>query len=145
MTIVRLFAMLALLVIVAGCGASQERPSRVGEVGLSSRYEAEFAAQRAAENFYEFHAPKTGAVIRSTPPGALVEWYNKEGIWVAVGNTPTREIVIEATGKPELFRVSKGGYLPLTRWVAATPSSEGVEVEFILDRDLPTDRMIFRD
>ncbi|MCC7508958.1 MAG: hypothetical protein IT464_06255 [Planctomycetes bacterium] len=146
MTMVRLcLLMLAgTLLLTAGC-ATQSRPSRVGEIGVNTRYEAELAAEREAREFYEYKAPKTGALIRSNPPGALVEWYNENGVWVALGNTPSREIVIEATGKPELFRVSLNGYLTQIRWVAATPSSEGVTVQFELEPELPSDRFIFRD
>ncbi|MBX3458421.1 MAG: hypothetical protein KF696_00485 [Planctomycetes bacterium] len=143
MHMVRL-CMLLLALLAAGC-ATQSRPSRVGEVGLNSRYEAELAAEREARHFYDYKAPKTAAIFQSRPPGALVEWYNNDGIWVAVGNTPSREVVIEATGKPELFRVSLAGYLPQIKWIAATPGSSGVTVKFDLEPELPADRMIFRD
>ena len=89
--------------------------------------------------------PKTGARFLSNPPGANVEWFNDDGIWVSVGSTPSREVVVEATGKPELFRVSLQGYLPQTRWVAATPSSQGVTVEFALQRELPSDRFVLSE
>lgn len=143
MHMVRLCVLL-LVAVTAGC-ATQSRPSRVGEVGLNSRYEAELAAEREARHFYDYKAPKTSAVFHSNPPGALVEWYNEDGIWVAVGSTPSRDVVIEATGKPELFRVSLAGYLPQIKWVASTPGSEGVRVSFELEPELPTDRTIFRD
>ena len=70
---------------------------------------------------------------------------SSDGQWVSVGNTPTEEIVIEATGKPELFRVSAPGYLSQIRWVAATPNAEGVTVEFTLDPELPNDRFYVGD
>lgn len=144
MACVRFCAPVLVLIVLAGC-ASQSRPSRVGEVGVNERYESQMAAERTAQNHYAFIAPKAGATIRSDPPGALVEWNNQEGLWVSVGTTPTLEIAIEATGKPELFRVSMPGYLPQQRWVAATPRSDGVDVEFILEPELPADRRVFHD
>jgi len=135
---------LALCVLLAGC-ASQVRPSKVGEVGFNPRQEKALAAEEEASNYYDYKIPKSGAVIRSNPTGAMVEWYNPDGIWVSVGTTPTEEIVIEATGKPELFRVSAAGFLPQVRWVATTPSSEGVVVTFELDRELPYDRYYIGD
>ena len=131
-------------VLLTGC-ASQVRPNQVGEVGFNSTNERALAAEKEAQDYYEFKTPKTAAVIRSNPAGALVEWYNSDGIWVSVGNTPTLDIVIEATGKPELFRVSAPGYLPEIRWVAATPSSEGVTVSFELERELDYDRYYIGD
>ena len=84
------------------------------------------------------HLADWGAnVIRSEPPGAVVEWMNRDGMWVVVGSTPTKEIVIEATGKPELFRVSREGYLPQTQWVASTGSSRNIDILFELQQDLP--------
>jgi hypothetical protein len=136
---------LLLLFLVSGCTTSQARPNRVGEVGYDVRHERSMAAQRSARMHYEYLAPKASATIRSNPEGALLEWYNQEGIWVAIGTTPVYEVVIEATGKPELFRISKPGYLPQSRWVAATPSSGSVDVEFTLDRDEPGFGVIFRD
>jgi hypothetical protein len=125
--------------------ASQRRPARVGEVGADPRIErADLAAERARDT-YDFRAPKVAARIRSNPSGALVEWQNADGLWVSVGNTPTRGVIIEATGKPELFRVSAPGYLSMTQWVAATRGAEEVEVTFTLEPELPTDRMVFRD
>ncbi len=123
--------------LISGCASSQARPSRVGEVGLNSAYERALSEQSNVRHTYEFNAHKTGAIIRSEPPGAVVEWMNKEGMWVVVGSTPTREIVIEATGKPELFRVSREGYLPQTQWVASTGGRQSVDVLFELQPDLP--------
>lgn len=134
------FAALSLL-LLAGC-ASQTRPSEIGSIGVNTRYEKELAAELEARNYYDGHTPKIGAYIRSNPPGAVVEWYNDDGIWVHVGNTPTKDIVIEGTGKPELFRVSAPGYLPKIEWVAATRNSSSVEVEFELQPELPTDRYL---
>jgi hypothetical protein len=131
-------------VLLAGC-AVQKRPSQVGEVGYNPREERLIAAEEEARDYYDYNTPKTGAVIRSNPAGALVEWYNGDGIWVSVGTTPTLEIVIEATGKPELFRVSAPGYLPQIRWVATTPNGEGVAVSFELDRELPDHRYYIGD
>lgn len=134
-----LMLLCAAAVLLAGC-ATQKRPAQVGEVGYNPRHERVEAAGQEAKDYYEYMTPKAGAVIRSNPAGALVEWYNSDGIWVSVGTTPTLEIVIEATGKPELFRVSAPGYLPQIRWVATTPNSEGVEVAFELERELPDHR-----
>ncbi|MBZ0136598.1 MAG: hypothetical protein K8I27_09520 [Planctomycetes bacterium] len=128
-----------LAVMLVGC-AAQERQAQVGEVGFNPRHEVELHAEMQARNYYDYKTPKAGAVIRSNPAGALVEWYNDDGIWVAVGNTPTEQVVIEATGKPELFRVSAPGFMPAIRWVSAMPSAEGVEVDFELERELPHDR-----
>ncbi|MCB9933594.1 MAG: hypothetical protein H6841_09250 [Planctomycetes bacterium] len=144
MAFVRLLVPLCVVAMLAGC-ASQERGSEVGEVGFNPRYERELAAQRAAEHYYDYTAPKAGATIRSNPAGALIEWYNDEGIWVSIGNTPTNDIVIEATGKPELFRVSAPGFLPQIRWVAVTPSSEAAVVDFELEPELPSDRYFLGD
>lgn len=144
MTIARigLFACFGALVLFgAGC-ASQVRPSNVGETGFNPKAERALLAEREARDYYEYKIPKTVATIRSSPDGALVEWYNSDGQWVSIGNTPTEQIVIEATGKPELFRVSAPGYLPEIRWVAATPNSEGVDVEFQLEPDLPHGRYV---
>jgi hypothetical protein len=140
----RVLMLLCAVVLMAGC-ATQKRPSQVGEVGYNPREERSLAAEEEAQDYYDYKIAKTGAIIRSNPAGALVEWYNSDGIWVSVGNTPTREIVIEATGKPELFRVSAPGFIPQTRWVAATPNSEGVTVSFELDPELPYDRYYIGD
>src|SRR5690606_11450259 len=129
----------------AGCSSPQVKPNKVGEVGFDSRYEAEHSARRAALNYYDTRAAKTSAVIHSTPVGALVEWQNREGIWVAVGNTPTSPIVIEATGRPELFRVSAPGFLPATQRIAAPPSTQGIRVDFTLVPELPLSQRIFTD
>lgn len=140
----RVFAIgsaLCALAAISGC-ASQTRPSEIGSIGVNTRYEKELAAELEARNYYDGHTPKVGAFIRSNPPGASVEWYNDDGIWVFVGNTPTRDIVIEGTGKPELFRVSAPGYLPRIEWVASTPSARSVNVNFDLQRELPTDRYL---
>jgi len=123
--------------LISGCASSQARPSRVGEVGLNSAFERALSEQDKVRYTYEYNARKAGAVIRSEPPGAIVEWMNREGIWVVVGSTPTKEIVIEATGKPELFRVSREGYLPQTQWVASTGGSKNVDIMFELHQDLP--------
>lgn len=123
--------------LVTGCASSQARPSRVGEVGLNSAFERALSEQSNVRNTYEYNARKTGAIIRSEPPGAMVEWMNKDGMWVVVGSTPTREIVIEATGKPELFRVTREGYLPQTQWVASSGGRQSVEVMFEMQPDLP--------
>ncbi|MCA8913969.1 MAG: hypothetical protein KDB90_01055 [Planctomycetes bacterium] len=141
---VMLVCAITLIAISTGC-ASQTRTSQVGEVGFNPRQERELAAEKSAQNYYDYITPKAGAVIRSNPAGALVEWYNGDGTWVAVGNTPTEDIVIEATGKPELFRVSAPGFLPQIRWVATTPNSEGVVVSFELDPELPSDRYYLGD
>ena len=133
-----------LIALCSGC-ATQSRSSDVGDVGFNSRQERELAAEKSAQNYYRYITPKAGAVIRSNPTGALVEWYNNDGTWVSVGNTPTQDIVIEATGRPELFRVSAPGYLPQIRWVATTPNSEGVTVNFELDPELPSDRYYLND
>jgi hypothetical protein len=131
-------------ILLTGC-ATQKRPSQVGEVGYNPRGERALQAEMEAQDYYDYNTPKAGATIRSNPAGALVEWYNPDGIWVSVGTTPTLEIVIEATGKPELFRVSAPGYLPQIRWVATTPNSEGVVVSFELDRELDYDRYYIGD
>lgn len=135
---------LAVLLFVSGC-AHQSRPNRVGDTGYDVRHERSMAAARRARAHYDYVAPKASATIRSNPEGALVEWYNKDGIWVAVGTTPAYEIVIEATGKPELFRVSKDGYLSQTKWVAAVSGTPRVDVEFVLNRDLDPFQHTFRD
>lgn len=131
-------------VIIAGC-SGQQRTARVGETGNNSAREVSDLAVEDARKFYDFNAPKTGLRIRSEPPGALVDWMGPEGRWITVGSTPSDEITIEATGKPELFRVYLRGYLPQTRWVAATTGSEGVSITFQLERELPgSDRFLSR-
>ena len=125
-----LLAVLALL--LAGC-STQRRSSRVGEIAR----EVSHLAVEQARNHYDFHAPKTGLTIYSEPAGAIIEWMGPEGRWLSVGSTPSSEITIEATGKPELFRLMLQGYLPQTRWVAATPSSESVSITFRLEPELP--------
>jgi hypothetical protein len=144
MAIVRLMVPLCLLVVLAGC-TTQDRKAQVGEVGFNPRQEIELHAELRARNYYDYRTPKAGAVIRSNPAGALVEWYNNDGIWVAVGNTPTSKIVVEATGKPELFRVSAPGFMSQIRWIAAMPSTDGVEVEIELMRELPNHRLYIGD
>lgn len=144
MAFVRLLLPVCVAAILAGC-AAQGRGTQVGEVGFNPRDEREIAAERAAQHYYDYTAPKAGATIRSNPAGALVEWYNDEGVWVAIGNTPTGDITIEATGKPELFRVSAPGFLPQIRWVAVTPSSEAAVVSFELEPELPSDRYFLAD
>lgn len=146
MAFARLIVPLCLVLIAgAGCATQERQQSEVGEVGFNSRYEVERHAARQAQRLYDYQTPKAGAVIRSNPAGALVEWYNDDGIWVAVGNTPTDSIVVEATGKPELFRVSAPGFMPEIRWVAAMPSNEAVVVQIELERELPHDRFDVND
>lgn len=146
MAILRVCALpaLAVLLLLSGC-SHQARPNRVGETGFDPRHERSMAAERRAHLHYEYAAPKASATILSNPEGALLEWYNHEGVWVAVGTTPVHEVVIEATGKPELFRVSKDGYLPQSRWVAAVSGTPTVAIEFFLDRDLDPNHRAFRD
>lgn len=145
MTVIRLSLLAALALFFAGC-ASQVRPAKVGDVGGVDRtQERAHQAELRTRDAYENHTPKTNARFISNPAGANVEWYNDDGIWVSVGSTPSREVVIEATGKPELFRISLPGYLPQTRWVAATPSSKGVVIELALQRELPSDRYILSE
>jgi hypothetical protein len=142
MALTRLLMLVCAVMFVALCGgcATQGRTSQVGDIGFNPRQERELAAKKAAENYYEYDTPKAGAKILSNPAGALVEWYNDDGQWVSVGTTPTEDVVIEATGRPELFRVSAPGYMPAIRWVAVTPSSEGVTVKFDLEPELPADQ-----
>lgn len=145
MNLYRLCLCVAAAVSLGGC-ASQVRPARVGDVGGVDRTQQRAVqSEMRASDHYDAMIPKTGARFLSNPPGANVEWFNDDGIWVSVGSTPSREVVVEATGKPELFRVSLQGYLPQTRWVAATPSSKGVTVEFALQRELPSDRYVLSE
>ena len=132
---------------LAGC-VSQVRSGAalVGETGPVDRaHQRAVTASLSAEDRYEYRTPKIGALFNSIPPGADIEWLNDDRVWVTVGTTPSLEIVIEATGKPELFRVSMPGYLPQTRWVAATPGSANVAVNIELQRDLALDRSILSD
>lgn len=129
-------AFLLSLPLMASC-ASQARPDSAGIVGENTTQESVYQAEMEARDFYSEYAPKTYAYIRSEPAGALVEWYNSDGLWVTVGTTPSDGIAIEATGKPELFRISAPGYLPMTRWIAATEGSDKVEVSVPLEPDLP--------
>lgn len=145
MAFARLLVPLCLVLFVcAGC-ATQERKNEVGEIGFNPRHETERHAEMHARNYYDYKTPKAGATIRSNPAGALVEWYNSDGIWVSVGNTPTQQIVVEATGKPELFRVSAPGFMPEIRWISAMPSTDGVVVDIELTRELPHDRFDVND
>jgi hypothetical protein len=145
MTPVR-FVLLALVATMAlGC-SSPGRSAEVGEVGPVDRSrERAVMSSMAAEAWYDSRTPKTGALINSSPPGALVEWLNRDNVWVTVGSTPSLEIVIEATGKPELVRVSMAGYMSQSRWIAATPGSRAVAIDFQLQRELPTDRQFLRN
>ena len=145
MAFARLFVPLCLLVAVSAACATQERQGQIGEVGYNPRHEVELHAELQARNYYDYKTPKAGATIRSNPAGALVEWFNDDGIWVSVGNTPTEQVVVEATGKPELFRVSAPGFMPEIRWIAAMPNVEGVEVNVELERELPHDRFDVND
>ncbi|MCC6575495.1 MAG: hypothetical protein IT462_17085 [Planctomycetes bacterium] len=134
-----LFA-LTVLVFVAfasGC-ASQHRPNTVGSVEYDKISERAGRSTRSAEAYYDQRTPKTTARLNSEPPGALVEWQNSQGIWVTIGNTPTREVVIEGTGRPELFRISAPGFMTRTQWIAATGPQDKVEVTVLLDRELPS-------
>jgi len=126
-----------------GC-ASQSRPAKVGEIGMNSFQEKMVQAEAQAQRHYDFVVPKTTAIIRSQPPGALVEWFNSDGVWVAIANTPTPGMVIESSGKPELIRLTMPGYLPLTRWIAAPPNSRAIEVSFELKLEAPEDDFIGR-
>ncbi|MBE7493104.1 MAG: hypothetical protein HS108_15290 [Planctomycetes bacterium] len=145
MTVIRLSLLAALAFCFAGC-ASQVRPAKTGDVGgIDRTQQRAMQAELYARDAYENMTPKTVVRFVSNPPGAEVEWYNDDGLWVTVGSTPSREVVIEATGKPELFRISLPGYLPQTRWVAATPSAKGVLVELSLQRELPADRFILSE
>jgi hypothetical protein len=128
-----------------GCSSPGES-ARVGERGPVDRsHERAVMSSMAAEAWYESRTPKIGALINSSPPGAMVEWLNRDNVWVTVGSTPSLEIVIEATGKPELVRVSMPGYMSQSRWIAGTPGSKAVQVDFQLQRELPTDRRYLRN
>lgn len=142
MSVVRLLVVAAFAVLMLGC-AAQGRTAEVGEMGpVDKTQQRAVQAALAAEAWYDSRTPKTGAMINSIPPGAMVEWLNQDREWVTVGTTPSLEIVIEATGKPELVRVSMPGYMAQTRWIAATPGSRAVALDFQLQRELPTDRKI---
>lgn len=133
---VAVWVAVAALWALAGC-ANQQRPAKVGDVGVDPvRQQAEYESERVRDE-YQYQIPKTSAFIESDPKGALVEWLNPDGFWVVVGNTPTEGVVIEATGRPELFRVSASGFIPETRWIAATPGSDHVRVRMHLEPDLP--------
>ncbi|MDC1142997.1 hypothetical protein OAU50_07895 [Planctomycetota bacterium] len=134
-----LFLLGVVAATVCGC-ATQSRASRVGEVGLNSKYEAARDAELNSQNYYDYRTPKVGVTFESDPEGALVEWHNNDGVWVTVGSTPTEDIVIEATGKPELFRVSQTGYIPQIRWIASLPNVDEVSVKIHLDKDLAPQR-----
>ncbi|MHC4839535.1 MAG: hypothetical protein ACYTDT_01055 [Planctomycetota bacterium] len=127
------------LTLVCSC-ASQGRASQVGEIGLNSSYEAARNAELFSQNFYDYKTPKVGVNFESDPEGAMVEWHNDDGMWVTVGSTPTEEVVIEATGKPELFRISQTGYLSQVRWVATLPNVEEVTIKVQLEKDLSPER-----
>ena len=127
----------ALLIPALGGCANQHRPNTVGSTDFDKVTDRVGRSTSRAETYYDNRTPKTTARIRSEPAGALVEWQNAEGIWVAIGNTPTREVVIEGTGRPELFRISAPGFMPRTQWVAATGSQDKVDVNIVLDRELP--------
>lgn len=145
MTTVRLSLLAALVVLFSGC-ASQVRTGNVGQRGpVDETRERTLAAELQVSGFYDSRTPKTGAMFESSPPGAQVEWFDNNGRWITVGTTPSLEIVIEATGKPELFRVSMPGYLSQTRWVAATRGSRAVRVGFAMQRELPYDRFVLSE
>lgn len=142
MRTIALFVAAAAVLLAAGCATQKREATKVGQVGINTAEERAIVDSLETSKFYEYNTPKTGVVLRSNPPGALVEWLNNDGLWVSVGTTPTLQIAIEATGRPELFRVSMGGYLPEIRWVAATPASQSVTVEFNLERELKQDRFV---
>jgi hypothetical protein len=139
MAVIRIGCVLVLACVVGfvfgGCASQARPPAAVGDVDVDPFTLRSGNAARDVGMHYDQITPKVGASIRSNPSGALIEWYNAEGTWVAIGNTPTREVVIEGTGRPELFRVTAPGYLPQIRWVAATPGARTVEVEFFLEPD----------
>lgn len=147
MALTRLSLLVLVLGLLAGCaGQARTGAARVGDVDSVDRTQSrQLAAQRRAEAQYDSVTPLTSATFQSNPPGATVEWYSRDGLWVNVGSTPSREVVIEGTGRPELFRFSMPGYQSQTRWVASTPNSKGVNVEVQLLRDLPADRFILGD
>jgi histidinol-phosphate/aromatic aminotransferase/cobyric acid decarboxylase-like protein len=145
MTPVRIALLALIATLTFGCASGGES-AQVGERGPVDRSaERAVLSSMAAEAWYDSRTPKTGALINSSPPGALVEWLNRDNIWVTVGSTPSIEIVIEATGKPELVRVSMPGYMSQSRWIAATPGSRAVAIDFQLQRELPTDRRFLRN
>jgi hypothetical protein len=139
MAVIRIGCVLGLFfaaaIVLGGCASQARPPASVGDVDVDPLTLRLNNAARDVGLHYDQIAPKIGASIRSNPTGALIEWYHPDGTWVAVGNTPTSRIVIEGTGRPELFRVSAPGYLPQTRWVAAVPGAREVEVEFFLEPD----------
>ena len=123
--------------LISGCASSQARPSRVGEVGLNSAFERALSEQDKVRHTYEYKAGEEDASLSTLSPNTAAAGGGIVNERYVVGSTPTREIVIEATGKPELFRVSREGYLPQTQWVASTGGSKNIEVLFELHLDLP--------
>lgn len=60
---------------------------------------------------WDSFAPHAQLELETSPMGATIEILNEENEWTTVGSTPNiRPIVLEATGKTYIFRVSKRGY-----------------------------------
>ncbi|MEE9312841.1 MAG: hypothetical protein V3V10_10580 [Planctomycetota bacterium] len=129
-----LFSMGVMLATICGC-ASQTKNTMVGEP------EVKFDCNnRMDSKSYAFHTSRVEVVFASQPTGALVEWNDGRGQWIAVGSTPMENVAIEATGKPELFRISQEGYLPQIRWVKTQANIEKMNIEINLVKDITPNR-----
>lgn len=121
------------------CGCASQH--RVSKVGSDTESRPSGAARLATRYSYDFQAPSVEVIFKSKPEGALIEWRNDDDNWVALGPTPSEDVLIEATGKPELFRISHSGYMSQSRWVSTIPSAKAVEVHVVLEKDLAPDRL----
>ena len=129
-----LFSMGVMLATICSC-SSQTKNTMVGEPVVRFDYN-----NRMDSKNYSYHSPSVEIVFESQPTGALVEWNDGRGQWMAVGSTPMENIAIEATGKPELFRISQEGYLPQIRWVKTQADVEKVNIEINLVKDITPNR-----
>ncbi len=104
-------AFLLSLPLMASC-ASQARPDSAGIVGENTTQESVYQAEMEARDFYSEYAPKTYAYIRSEPAGALVEWYNSDGLWVTGGTKPSEGSPLKPLANPNCFVSLRLGICP---------------------------------
>ena len=93
-------AIFSVLIIAAAC-------SLAGCVTAANDADTRFMKDR-----YDWNVPHGKVFIETSPQGALLEIYQDEE-WMVVGSTPCEKpIMLEATQKPHLIRVTKPGYYP---------------------------------
>ncbi|MCK6439954.1 MAG: PEGA domain-containing protein [Planctomycetes bacterium] len=83
---------------------------------------------------WDQYAPQRRLTIESDPEGAMVEIFDENKDWITVGSTPTlKPLLLEATGKVYLIRISKQGYYSEVKRVALQHGDVHMKVSLRFD------------